>query len=818
MIWEDYSRDRGGWTRAIKLADDLPALKIAVTLGEAWGTGWYPHFTVYVVESGNPHAPACTGEGGWLGGGDPVLEEYEAVFCLQGDTRMTNYRYQAALIYAARGWRVIALHTPDANGRCSCGSSQCAGPGKHPRYDQHLLPDGLTSATVNPEKIRAWWSKWPSANVGIVTGRESGIVAVDVDPDHGGADSWRDIEDQYGAFPDTPESLTGGGGRHLILAHPGVELRNSASKLGAGLDIRGDGGYIVAPPSLHASGRVYVWEVSRHPADVKPVAAPEWFMRLLLGTNGNGNGRHAAPLGEHIANGSRNATLASIAGTMRRRGVGASAILAALVEVNAEQCTPPLPFDEIQRIALSVAQYAPATTSTGALQAVPAEVLHHPHTDTGNAEVLQALYGDRLRYDWRRGRWLVWIGERWQADPGGELTRLAVLAARARLRAAAEIEDDKAKKAAVAWALQSENSQRIKNATNEARALAQISDTGARWDADHYLLACANGVIDLRTGTLRKAQACDRITMNCHTPFNPDAPAPRFERFLSEVFGGAADLIGFIQRAVGYSLTGDTREQKLFLCHGGGANGKSTLLNILRLIAGDYAFNTPFSTFEVSPTTQNNDLAALERARLVTASETSEARHLNEGRVKAVTGGDPVTCRFLYHESFTYTPALKLWLAMNHKPIVTDTSEGMWRRVMLIPFLVSFTGSADHTLADTLRAEAPGILAWGIRGALAWQSMGLRPPACVQAATDAYREESDELAQFMAACCLIGGDKTARAGQLYEAYKAWAGRQAMNMQRFGRRMGEREGITKGSDMHGAFYRGIGIAGQGTLTF
>jgi len=264
------------------------------------------------------------------------------------------------------------------------------------------------------------------------------------------------------------------------------------------------------------------------------------------------------------------------------------------------------------------------------------------------------------------------------------------------------------------------------------------------------------------------------------------------------VFAGDEERIGFIGRAVGYSLTGDTSEQCLVTCYGTGSNGKSVLLAIIRAIAGGYAANTPFSTFEGrSRTSIPNDLAALAGARLVTASETAEDTRLNESRLKALTGGDPITARFLNHEFFTYRPVAKFWLAVNHKPRVTDDSYGFWRRVRLIPFTRQFGTDADRNLVETLTGELPGILAWAVESALAWQTEGLEAPAAVTAATGSYRTESDPLAEFLAAACVVADSCEVAASLAYRAYLAWAAeaglreRESLSSRVFGERMATR---------------------------
>jgi len=461
--------------------------------------------------------------------------------------------------------------------------------------------------------------------------------------------------------------------------------------------------------------------------------------------------------------------------------------------------------------------------------AAPAGTAAFNRTDAGNGEHFARLYGERIRFDHRRGRWLLWAGQWWREDDHGAVRRLAKEAARVRYQAAPEIDDLRGRASEARFAIASENRQRLEAMLMAARSEPPIADAGNQWNADPWLLGVANGVVDLRTGALRPGETGDRITYHSAIAFDPDAVCPRWERFLDEIFEGDQALVGFIERAVGYSLAGDTREQCLFTCHGSGSNGKSTFLKVLRDLAGDYGANTPFSTFELhSRSAIPNDLAALAGRRLVTASETAEGTRLNEARLKALTGGDEITARFLHGEFFSFVPVAKFWLAVNHKPRVSDDSHGFWRRVRLIPFLRRFTEDGDQDLPTKLEAELPGILAWAVRGALAWQAEGLRPPAAVTLATATYRDESDPLADFLATCTVEGPAYAVAAAVAFRAYGTWADDQGMGTRErltstaFGTRLAER--YEKRRTKTGRVYVGIGLlsdrlgaAGTGAVT-
>lgn len=437
-----------------------------------------------------------------------------------------------------------------------------------------------------------------------------------------------------------------------------------------------------------------------------------------------------------------------------------------------------------------------------------------PHTDSGNAELITALYGEVLRYDHTQGRWLIWDKRRscWNQDKAGGVRRFAVLAARRRRMLAARSADTENSKQEIKWSYESEHRYRVDAALEMAKSLSPISDPGDGWDADPWLFGVANGVVDLKTGKLREGRPDDRITKHSLVSFDTATRCARFERFLSEIFNGDAALVDYMQRMVGYCLTGSVGEQCLFCWYGSGANGKTTLAGVLRYIFGDYAVNLPFSALEMKHR-NSNDLVTLAGARLATAAETNEGVRLNEARIKVLTGGDPITARRLYHEAFTFEPTHKLVLAFNHKPIIADNSEGMWRRVRLIPFTRQFKPEEqDKGLPDALRVEAPGILAWAVRGCLLWQKEGMGEPPAVARATAAYREESDHVGEFVKDCCVVESGAAVASGLLWQEYKHWTvinEEVPLSRQAFAERL-EKRGFRSGRGGHGGTRCWVGL--------
>lgn len=444
---------------------------------------------------------------------------------------------------------------------------------------------------------------------------------------------------------------------------------------------------------------------------------------------------------------------------------------------------------------------------------IPVEIF--PRTDAGNAELFANRFGGDVRYDHGRGRWLLFTGHRWVPDPDGSLIRLAKDAARHRYQRAVELEERDERHREASWAIQSESRTKIEATLALAKSEPPIADRGDGWDADPWLLGVANGVIDLRTGNIRAGRQEDRITLALDFAYEPNAQCPRWMRFLDEVFGDPR-MVAFLWRAIGYTLTGSTREQVWFVCHGRGSNGKSVLLNTLRRLLAPLAANLPFSAIERGQKSIGGfDLAPLAGKRFVSSSETNEGARIDESRVKMLTGGDVVTAAFKYENAFTFTPMAKLWVALNHLPRVDDDTDSFWRRVRLIPFARQFTGDdIDQDLEDKLAAEIPGILNWAIEGCLAWQDEGLNPPDTVVKATSAYRETSDALGAFIAERCLIQPDAKVKRAEIFKAYQQWCAdegipdRERIGERTFGQRIGERFENTKSGSTRA--YRGIGL--------
>ena len=682
----------------------------------------------------------------------------------------TNALLDAALAYAELGWPVLPVHGVSEDGTCTCSKGKaCPSPGKTPH-----IKGWPEEASTDPETIRSWWGKWPHANVGVLTGGRSGLVALDVDRRHGGMEALSALEEEYGPLPETLVAHTGGNGRHYLFQLP--EERISSKDLCRGVEIKSNGSFIVAAPSRHESGGEYQWEDEADPSSSEIAPLPFWVLGLVVLPTHSTNGRRAPHVIEmpDIPPGARNDTLVSLAGTMQRRAMPAEAIRSALHAVNRLKCSPPLPADELERVLQSALLYRPDASS------VPrASGLEIHNTDLGNARRLVEAHGADLRFvpPWKT--WLVWEGNRWRRDEDGAVVRRAKKVVNGLYAEAGRDPDPEARKSRARFALKSESEPRLRAMVELAKSETGIPIQPGQLDANPSLLTVTNGTIDLRNGELLPPCRDHLITRLAPVRYDPKARSPRWESFLAKIFDGNEGLIRYLQRAVGYSLTGSTVEQVFFLLHGTGQNGKSSFLEAVRFILGEYARQTDFTTFLESKSDRiRNDLAGLVGARFVTAIESKQKSRLDESAIKQVTGGDTISARFLFREFFEFLPAFKVWLATNHRPDIRGTDDGIWRRVVLVPFNVAIPeAERDRSLGEKLQDEAGGILRWAVEGCLDWQKHGLGAPPEVTSATGAYREDSDPLGGFLRECCVFGSSQRVGATDLYQTYVSWADRQ-----------------------------------------
>lgn len=463
-------------------------------------------------------------------------------------------------------------------------------------------------------------------------------------------------------------------------------------------------------------------------------------------------------------------------------------------------------------------------------------------SDSGNAERLIARHGIDLRYCVELECWLIWDGTKWAKDTTYEIFRRALDTIRAfgeeameELSVAkeeltqAEEEDageeelkelkamvKKAEKR-VSFSVASESNAKQKAMIELARTLRGVPISVDELDRHHYLLNLKNGTYDLKKGEFRPHRREDMITQVAGVEYLPDALAPRWRQFISEIMKGDQDKADFLQKYAGYAASGDTSESKFPISHGSGANGKSVFNSVLLHVMGDYGMQASSGLVMMKkqdPGSPNPELVQTRGKRLIIISETSDGKYLDEEFVKAATGNDIIRTRDLYGKPFGFRPVAKFNLATNHKPMIKGTDDGIWRRLILVPFEEKFEGDRrDPYLEEKLIAEAPGILNWIIEGFKRWINEGLSPSDSMVAATQEYREVMDSIGNFIKEMCVIAPEAQVKIKPLYEAYVNWChevGETPMNSRMFRKRLEER-GIKQKRTSRERLWVGIGLA-------
>lgn len=432
-------------------------------------------------------------------------------------------------------------------------------------------------------------------------------------------------------------------------------------------------------------------------------------------------------------------------------------------------------------------------------------------TDLANARRLVDAFGSKIRFCHPWNKWLIWDGTRWQIDDTGAIQRLAKGVADNVWHWAGAFDDKDSRR----FAMRTASSTGI----NAMLALAEseVPISVDEMDSNPWLLNFPNGTLDLRTGELRKHRQEDCITKLCPTEFDPEAKSPVWEQFQRDVTGGDDELVAFKQRLLGYTVTGDVREQILPIAYGVGSNGKSTEIDAISFTIGEDYFGTlPRSLLMASKQDRHpTELTTLFGRRLMIAHETDSGGRLSEALVKQLTGGDKITARGMREDFWTFAPTHKILLLTNHKPDVRGTDHAIWRRLRLIPYNVRFDGERrDKSMPEKLANEKQGILAWLVRGCMEWQRIGLSEPQSVMAATDSYRSEQDIITQFISECCFESPHAKGRASHLYEAYRKWCegnGEWAQKQRKFGEALTEK-GYQRYPN-NGTCYKGIGLLAE-----
>lgn len=706
--------------------------------------------------------------------------------------------------YIARGWLIFPCHWIE-RGRCSCGKDDCPKPGKHP-----LTEHGFYDASSDQFMIKGWMSRWPKANWALRTGPETGYTVIDLDPRNGGYDSLNQLQLSRGALPETLRSFTGGGGQHLFyMCPPGLVI--PGRKPWPGIDVKSNLGYVILPDSNHISGVPYRWINWGYPEQPLPTDLAKWFLNGSGGSAGGASGDLAstATILQGVPEGERDDTLFRWACRLRRQvGDDGRRIVELAVLDAAANCNPPFPPDEaLRKVEQAWAQdhedsfvdwqmgeswSTPEVASSDAI---------HPLTDLGNAYRFHDAFGADVLYVQGWG-WLVWTQLGWQRDAQGVAPGLTHQLSKLILNEAKQVEmsgaDIKTITMHTNWARRSQSAATMNNALNVARDIPQMRRSVEQFDAVDHEICCRNGIVDLRTGQLRPVTKDDLVTKNTFVEYDPTFQLIEWNRFIWEACGGDLDVIKYLQRAVGYSLTGSNQEEKLFLVSGAAATGKSTFLDAVGGAFGGYATTTSPDTFMWSRSGQQPtvELARMPGIRMIAMSEIKEGTGFNENLIKAVTGGERINAKALYEMPFTYLPKFALWIGTNHDPAAHD--DALWRRIAKISFENALPPEKrDPMIKIILRDPDYGgkaVLAWAVAGAMEWFQNGLMQPYAVTAATFEYHAEQDQFQHFINDCIRQADGARTPLQMAFSAYRIWCehtGSRAKNRTAFARMMRDR---------------------------
>lgn len=660
-----------------------------------------------------------------------------------------------------------------------------------------------------PEELRRWWTEHPEDWLGLALGPVSGVVRLDADGE---------VPQQLLSYiPCTAEFSTPSGGRGWLFKYDdGLPVGREVLWKGEGehqeLRYQSSGCYTVLPPSPG-----YSWTSSADPA-----ALPVQLKDLLL-----------------------SAVTAKVLRTLEKEYASTAAVPEPSVMLEALKAVPADDRDTWVRVGFALhsagdeylQHWVDWSRTSEKFKEGECEQMwtsfrrdggitpryitclakkfgwyspkfHEPMTDVGNGKVLARKIAGKGLYCREWDRWLVWDGTRWYDDGRLEVEAAAKTVLRERYQSALKsysaklarcgtVEEYKRMEASMkrvlGWCMKSEDARHIHASVDMAKSEVGTYVSFRKFNQHPFLLNCANGVLDLRSGELLPHDPSLMLTQLCPTEYEADAQCPRWERFLLEVFDGDSDLVASVQRLLGYCLTGSVDNHVLPIFHGSGRNGKSTIERALKHVLGnDYCCTAPqnflaLSKYEQHPT----KLVVLYGKRIVFDVETGDAMRLNEELVKRLTGGDPVQARKLYEDFWEFEPTHKLIMLTNNEPHVAGTDIAIWSRLKKWPFNVSFLGREEFNLDGKLRSEAPGILAWLVQGCFEWQRIGLGEAAAVAAATASYRVEQDHIGQFVETALTRDPAGRIRTDELMRLYTTWCaanGHRPLNVSAFGRRL------------------------------
>jgi putative DNA primase/helicase len=567
-------------------------------------------------------------------------------------------------------------------------------------------------------------------------------------------------------LPPSARIKTRSGGKHLYYRMPAdapqfkravrIVKAPCDCKKSCGVDLLVHG-YALIPPSPGYS------EDPNHPLE-SAVEVPIQIIALALKNNTEPPKRTGDVVTGKVSHGERKSVLISLAGTMRARGMSIDAIRAGLQADNLTRFDPPMDERDIEDVLRSAEKWGDSAKNEN-------------YTDLGNAQRFCTFHEGNVFYSQIRKKWIIWNGNYWQWDETGEIYDLARVVIQSLYASASIMDNDKDRKKFIDVIKSCESRSRIDNMLTLAQKLPPIRTTLDRFDNHPFLINTKNCTVNLQTGKAWEFSREDYLTKSIPIDFDPAAQCPKFLEFLDEITVHRQDLAAFILRAAAYSITGDTGKQCFFILHGNGANGKSTLILVMKGILGNDYWREIKADVLIESKNDNTDdyhLAELAGTRFVAASESGKRKTLKVNLIKQATSGEPISARRPYELPFQYTPNFKIWFSTNNKPNIADNGEAFWRRLFLIPFDHKYESDlmVDH-YENTLLLEAPGILNLLIRHGLDYQLNGLAPPEVVRAKLNEYQQQEDTIHGFIADMCEEFPTFFDSFGNLFAAYKKW---------------------------------------------
>lgn len=661
---------------------------------------------------------------------------------------------------------------------------------------------GCKVATTERTTIERWWDKNPQYNIGIATGnKSSGLVVIDLDVDKNkgidGYDVLRDWQNKHGKLPETWQSITGRGGYHYF--YKDAIVHSNRVGLYEGVDIRGEGGYIVAPPSVHPNGNIYEWE--QGPEEYEIAQVDNIVNDFLKGEKQRRDSEHKTnfKVPELIPEGKRVDTIVRLIASLRTKGLDDDAIKAAVRVENEKRCNPPLKEKELEKAVFPALKrdwqvnshyYNNFNAMNENDNKYVNEVLkklnelnaveRFPMNDRGSADLFATVFMDVSRYNPTKKDWMYYDGTRWVADQEGmRAKRNAKTLADALVRYSVTVSlpDDK-RQSYIKYAAGMMNYRSRNVMVTDAKDLNFFDNT--ELDKDDFLLNCKNCVLDLSGDQPKELEHKADLLLSkiCNANYNPAATCTLWEKTVNEIMQGDSSKIEYLQKMSGRFLTGDTSEEEFYIFFGATTrNGKSTITELLLYLLGDYATTISPESLAIKVNkdsrTASPDIAKLAGTRFVVASEPPRRMLFDSSLVKTLTGRDTVSARFLHENEFQFKPKFKLILNSNYLPVISDKTVFSSNRVKVIPFERHFTEKEQNKhLKEQLQQEIDGILNWCIQGLSLYRKEGLEPPTAVQIATHEYSEDSDKIGKFISEC-LEKSDQNLAAKDVYEKYSQW---------------------------------------------